>query len=53
MHESAARTVDEELDRDLILEDAPNESGTEEDSDDGKLGSWSTERGYAAGENFK
>lgn len=34
MHESAARTVDEELDRDLILEDAPNESGTEEDSDD-------------------
>ncbi|KHN88975.1 Wings apart-like -like protein [Toxocara canis] len=40
MHESAARTVDEELDRDLILEDAPNESDNEEDNsedDDGRL----------------
>ncbi|VDK45233.1 unnamed protein product [Anisakis simplex] len=41
MHESAARTVDEELDRDLILEDAPDETDAETDNnsdeDDGRL----------------
>ncbi|VDN57702.1 unnamed protein product [Dracunculus medinensis] len=36
-HESIARSIDEELDNDLVLEDVPDDSNCTDDDDDGRL----------------